>query len=362
MNVWSLTHRSKTVLFYHQSNSVIQTQRRFRIHFHIARRGRIPSRNTILSWVNKFADTATLVNVKHGAPRTVNTPENAERIRDALQRSPRRSLRQQASILAISRRSVQRMVHAMHFHPYKIQIVQKILPQDKLARLQFSNTMLRMLQDEPDLINKLLMSDEAHFHLSGFVNKQDMRYWSQVNPKKIHEKPLHSPKVTVWCGIGTFGVVGPYFFENDAGVAVTINAERYVAMLQNFLPQEFERLRVNRRDLYFQQDGATCHTARLTMEHLRNQFRGLISRLGDIPWPARSPDLTPPDFFLWGYLKQRVYVNRPATIEDLKQAIRNEIAAIDEDLLRRVFQNFEVRLRQCVVQEGGHLTDLIFKK
>nr|CAH7730013.1 unnamed protein product [Callosobruchus chinensis] len=40
-------------------------------------------------------------------------------------------------------------------------------------------------------------SDEAHFHLSGAVNQQIFRYWSDKNPQQLHEKPLHSPKVTV---------------------------------------------------------------------------------------------------------------------------------------------------------------------
>jgi hypothetical protein len=52
-----------------------------------------------------------------------------------------------------------------------------------------------------------------------------------VNPKELHEIPLHSPKVTVWCGVGAFGIVGPSFFENDSQETVTVNSERYATML-----------------------------------------------------------------------------------------------------------------------------------
>ena len=52
-----------------------------------------------------------------------------------------------------------------------------------------------------------ICSDEAHFHLSGMVNKQKFRYWSQNNPRELHQRPLHSPKVTVWCAMGSFGVL-----------------------------------------------------------------------------------------------------------------------------------------------------------
>ena len=67
------------------------------------------------------------------------------------------------------------------------------------------------------------MSDEDHFHHSGFVNKQNMRYWSPVNPKELHEMTLPSPKVTVWSGVGAFRIVGPYFFENDNEETVTVS-------------------------------------------------------------------------------------------------------------------------------------------
>ena len=81
---------------------------------------------------------------------------------------------------------------------------------------------------------------------------------------------------------------------------------------------------------HFQQDGATSHTARACMALLRERFRGkLISLFGDIDWPPRSPDLTPPEFNLRGYLKNKVYENDPRTIEDLKYKIEEEISRID---------------------------------
>ena len=86
------------------------------------------------------------------------------------------------------------------------------------------------------------MTDEAYFHLSGFVNKQNMRYWSPVYTTELHEMPLHSPKVTVWCGVGAFGIVGPYFFENDNEETVTVNSERYVTMLEGFVEPQLRQL------------------------------------------------------------------------------------------------------------------------
>jgi len=91
------------------------------------------------------------------------------------------------------------------------------------------------------------------------------------------------------------------------------------------------------------------------MSVLREIFpQHIISRGGDIPWPARSPDLSACDYFLWGYLKSRVFICKPRTIKE-------EIAAIPEQMTRRAMENLGVRLKQCLRNGGRHLRDVIFK-
>ncbi|XP_035210744.1 uncharacterized protein LOC118185035 [Stegodyphus dumicola] len=114
--------------------------------------------------------------------------------------------------------------------------------------------------------------------------------------------------------------------------------------------------------MWFQKDGATSHTARQSMEAVRQLFgRLIISRNGDIEWPARSPDLSVCDFFLWRYLKGKVYRTRPAIIHELKENIEKEITAIPQDLLHHAFQSFHNRLLECERRMGEHLSDVIFK-
>jgi len=100
-----------------------------------------------------------------------------------------------------------------------------------------------------------------------------------------------------WVNIKTkteFGVWGTYFFEKK-GVTVTVTSDRYCDMLQNFLRPKVDELE---EDVWLQQDGATAHTSRRSLSILREMFPGhLIPLRGDIGWPARSPDLTPCDFF-----------------------------------------------------------------
>ncbi len=70
-------------------------------------------------------------------------------------------------------------------------------------------------------------------------------------------------------------------------------------------------------------------------------------------WPARSPDLTPLDFFLWAYLKNSVYLNEPTTVDELKTEIKAQIHNIDVNTCKRVFQNMIWRLDACQVIGGG---------
>ena len=100
-----------------------------------------------------------------------------------------------------------------------------------------------------DDLNHVLMTDEANFHLCGNVNSQNCRYLATENPRDIYQKPLHSDKVIVWCGVASFGVIGPYFFEDEAGRAVTVNSARYTEMLRTFLELELQRLGVENQTL-----------------------------------------------------------------------------------------------------------------
>ena len=80
-----------------------------------------------------------------------------------------------------------------------------------------------MCLENNKFIHKLIMSDEDHFHLNGHVNKQNCRIWGTQNPRIIVEQQMHPLRCTVWCGITSEKIIGPYFFENDEKVAVNVN-------------------------------------------------------------------------------------------------------------------------------------------
>ncbi|GFU50998.1 transposable element Tc3 transposase [Trichonephila clavipes] len=177
-------------------------------------------------------------------------------------------------------------------------------------------------------------TDEAHFWLNGYVNKQNCRIRSEANPQVYVETPLHSEKLTVWCALWAGGIIGPYFFKNDKGHNVTVNGERYRAMITKFFIPELNNHDV--QELWFQQDGATCHIARTTIDLLKDTFGDrIISRFGPVNWPPRSCDLTPLDYFLWGYVKSLVYADKPQTLYHLEDNIRRVIADIRPQMLEK---------------------------
>ena len=111
----------------------------------------------------------------------------------------------------------------------------------------------------------------------------------------------YCPQVVVCCAFSAQGIIGPYFYEGDDGFSVTVNAERYNHMLENFFLPEMRRRNWKVARAWFQQDVATAHRARLSMNTLHAAFPGrFLSRFGDIQWPSNSPDLTAADFFYGG--------------------------------------------------------------
>ena len=155
-----------------------------------------------------------------------------------------------------------------------------------------------------DFGKKKFFSDEAHLDLGRYVNKQNCYIWGTENPNAYIEKPTHPKRVTVWLGFWPRSIIGPFFFENEQGEVVTVNGDRYRAMLNEFLFTKIEE-EEDIGNIWFQQDGATSHTAEATLDVLGTVFEDrIISRRADVVWPLRTCNLTPLDYYLWGAVKR----------------------------------------------------------
>ncbi|GFY26283.1 DUF4817 domain-containing protein [Trichonephila clavipes] len=209
-----------------------------------------------------------------------------------------------------------------------------------------------------------LWTDEAHLSLHGDVNNHNCRIWTTSNPRDYTQKPLHSPKVTAWCGFTGSFIIGPFFFETQCPVngwiTETVNTQRYLTLLrETVVPCLIQRGQIS--NVTFMQDGATSHTANLVKAFLIQTFGEdrIISRHCRYPWPPRSPDLTPADFWLWGYLKSRVYLSGPSSLSELKDAIRREASSIHPDMLHSAVAGFVTRLECLLPCGGGHVEHIL---
>ena len=257
---------------------------------------------------------------------------------------PSRALAQQ---VVVSKSSVLKTLNKdSKMHPYKIALVHQIKETDYRRRVRYCEWLETHVTNEgDDILDNTFWSDDAWFHLSGFVNRQNCRIWHIENPHAFHERPLHSEKIGVWCAMSRSKIIGPIFFNE------TVTADRYQHQILMPFLELLDQNQINTATTWFQQDGATAHTARTSLRFLEDIYEDRVISKGI--WPARSPDLTPLDFFLWGYLKGRVYKNNPQTIDELKAAITLEIQGILQITLHKTFENMMKRARKCQEVNGG---------
>ncbi|GFV86879.1 uncharacterized protein TNCV_2198311 [Trichonephila clavipes] len=169
--------------------------------------------------VTKFEETVSL-NVRSGRGRNSVSAEAIEKV--ALQVEEDKASNVQASIFKCSpcgRSNGSASFncpedHSKHPPLLSIQVstCAGIVSHDEtdLFSLQF----LARLEVDPEWPWNILWTDEAHFHLDGSVNTHNCRIWETDNPHSTLQVPLHSPKVTVWCGFSSSFILGPYFSRN----------------------------------------------------------------------------------------------------------------------------------------------------
>ncbi len=251
----------------------------------------------------------------------------------------------------IPKTSVLRVLKGIGMSPYKISLAQELLPADQPIRVQFAN----WAKTNEYLMKDVLWSDESYFSLDGMVNRHNCVIWAYNNPHAILTKGLHSPKLCVWVGFTASYALEPFFYDT------TVNQHNYAAMLINHVITQLRRRR-KMRTVIFQHDGAPPHYALSVRDVLAQHFgeNRVIGRGYGHPWPPRSPDLTPVDFYFWGTLKARVYHHFiPSDLNELKAKIRQEICAFSVAELGRSVLNLQRRCDLIIQENGGHIQHLL---
>lgn len=345
--------RSWCVLEFAKTNCVTNVQRSFRRIHH----NNPPTNKSILKWYSDFVEKGCICDQRKGhSGRKAVSEEVVDIVRDAFVRSPKNSTRRCSREIKIPRTTIHKVLRKrLRFTPYKLQLVQKLYPQDRDTRFNFCHDLQESIENDPDLLSKIIFSDEATFYLNGKVNRHNIRIWGTQNPHTTHEIERNSPKVNVFCAVTERSVYGPFFFEWPS-----VTGDTYLDMLQNWL---LPRLQANERDDYiFQQDGAPPHWSLKVRDFLNTNLPDRwIGRAGQEDkvfhkWPPRSPDLTVCDFFLWGYVKDKVYIPPlPQTMNELLERINEAIQTITRGMLQNVWMELDYRLDTCRATRGAHI-------
>lgn len=149
-------------------------------------------------------------------------------------------------------------------------------------------------------LHKIRFTDECHFDVEGYINKQNDRHWGRENPRELQTRTAHPARITVWCAISAYGIISPFSFNS------TVKAASY--------------------------------KERPPWVRLATMFAR--------PNPLR--------FLFLGYLKNNIYREKKATIDQLKSAISLWINSI----LRNAPDGFTSRIRKLMAVEGGHFEHL----
>ncbi|KZC07787.1 hypothetical protein WN55_09813 [Dufourea novaeangliae] len=273
-----------------------------------------PSRSAFTNVINSFQETGRVDNKIRRRSKAATDDRNTVNILAAVTQNLHTSTRQLARESGISQRSVLRILHLNKFHAFHVSLHQELHGNDFQNRVNFCERDLQKLQSDELFLTKVLFTDEATITNCGQVNRHNMHYWSIQYPRWLREVDKQRPwSVNVWCELLNGEIIGPYFIDG------TLNTSRYKHILTEILPHLLENIPVHiRQTMWSQQIGCPAHSAQIITQFLNVTFGDRwIGRAGNHKWPARSLDLTPLDFYLWGKLKQQVYTEIPTTKKNI---------------------------------------------
>lgn len=316
---------------------------------------RQPSNRTVLQSVQRLRDTGSVrpTYEGRGRDRPAHIQQAEEEILDLIAENPTASTYDLARDVGVSQTTANNILRAHLLHPYHVQRVQQLTDNDWEPRRALCAWFRRKEAQQPDFAASVLFTDECCFTRDGILNYHNTHYWCNANPHVIRQSRFQWRfSVNVWCGIFGDTLLGPIVLPQR------LNGPAYLQFLETTLPDLLEDIPLlTRAHMWFMHDGAPPHIAVPVRNWLDTTFpRHWIGRSGPVRWPARSPDLNPLDFFVWGHLKTIVYRTEIADEADLQQRIFAAAETIRNrpGTLTHVRDNFRRRLEACLRADGSH--------
>lgn len=342
------------------------------LHLYIQRypNARHPTDSRVITRAyQRVLDNQPIVPQQEGAGRMLR-PRVVENVLEAVRRNPRLGTRTAARVVRnlhgsrVSHTSVHRFLRRDRQRAYHIHKVQALLLADKSRRISYCRWLQDKHRADPMFAARVIWTDESMFTRNGMWNRRNSHIWAHTNPFETRETGHQTRwSINVWAGIYNNTILGPVFLPER------MNGARYHEFLQTQLEEMLEEIPLAQlSNTWYQHDGAPPHVTLDVRQWLNEAFGDRwIGRFGPHHWPPRSPDLTPLDFFLWGYVKEKVFASESHSRDEMRRRIEGAFAElraecdVDVSLMPRLHAETLRRAQFCERVGGGHFEPYLIR-
>lgn len=242
------------------------------------------------------------------------------------------------------------------FKCYKPRKTHHLHPGDSERRVQFCNWYLNMLREDELFFTKIIWTDETRITSDGIFNRHNNHLWADHNPhQQVNRVYQGRFGFNVWVALLGNRVLAYEVFEEN------LNSEIYFNILERHIISYLDNIPLQEREsLFFQHDGAPPHNAAIVVNCLNTNFgEKWLANNGPIRWPARSPDITPLDFYFWGFLKNKIYSVRSNTVEELRENFEAALRSIKHLNIWNSMNGVRRRCQLCINANGLQFEHLL---
>lgn len=291
-------------------------------------------------------------------------------------------LRQRLSVrkihdrLGLSLGLIMNIARQLHMRFYRRCVAQVLTNTHIRRRHRFALEWHRNIESRSVDVNDICFTDECIVGVGPSNNRQNDGIWYVRGEQGIDgfnlERHHQGPKVHMLVLIhAKIGLLGPFFndelnYQDGRTKPNSLNSQKYIILLRDHVfPDLRAKMVENNLDFakcWFQQDGAPCHTSRISREFLRSIFGDQIISNHEVhQWPPNSPDLNPLDYNIWSELKKFIGSCNPTNAQEIKRAARQGAGNFTREQIEKVVSEFPLRICALKERSGRHF-EADFKK
>ncbi len=311
------------------------------------------SKSRVRFWFDSFTNGRTLLVDQHRTHKrcTSRTPANIQAVKTLVEADCQITIAGMHHRLGLHESTIQRILKKdlkLERRCAKL-LPTQLMPNHLRQRLQCSQLMLRNIHRTPAVLKKIVTMDESWVYQYDPETKMQSSQWlAKGDP---HPVKCRRPRAVGKCMLITFfdwkGMIHFEFLRNG-----TVTADYFVQVLSRL--RNALRVKRPRRQMYLHMDNASPHTTRITKLYLLLTSQRVLEHP-----PPNSPDLMPSDFWLFNRIKRGLKGNRYADLDELEEAVSNQIAGITaEEYAHCILESWPMRWSRCVYRDGDYFEGL----